>query len=98
MNLFSRHPHVVSDVFVAPSASIIGEVQVNSRSSVWYGSVVRGDLGSVYIGGYTSIQDRAVVQTVGKVEGLPDSNVRIGDYVVVGTAIAPLNGHNGLHH
>jgi len=69
MNLFNKHPFVDADVFVAPCASVIGSVQVGTRSSVWYGAVVRGDLNEVQIGGYTSIQDRAVVHTAKTVEG-----------------------------
>lgn len=49
------------DVFIAPSASVIGDVNIANASSVWYGAVVRGDVNPVLVGGYTSIQDRAVV-------------------------------------
>lgn len=42
MNIFDKVPNVDKDAFVAPSASIIGDVEVGSRSSVWYGCVLRG--------------------------------------------------------
>lgn len=44
MNLYDKTPLVDKDVFVAPSASIIGDVQVGSASSIWYGCVLRGNL------------------------------------------------------
>ena len=42
MNLFDKVPAVDKDAFVAPSASIIGDVQVGRGSSIWYGCVLRG--------------------------------------------------------
>lgn len=42
MNVFDKAPVVDKDAFVAPSASIIGDVQVGRGSSVWYGCVLRG--------------------------------------------------------
>lgn len=42
MNVFDKAPVVDKDAFVAPSASIIGDVQVGRGSSIWYGCVLRG--------------------------------------------------------
>lgn len=42
MNIFDKAPAVDKDAFVAPSASIIGDVQVGRGSSIWYGCVLRG--------------------------------------------------------
>ena len=42
MNLFDKVPRVPQDAFVAPNATLIGDVTVGSRSSVWYGAVLRG--------------------------------------------------------
>lgn len=44
MNVFDKAPYVDKDAFVAPSASIIGDVQVGRGSSIWYGCVLRGKL------------------------------------------------------
>lgn len=43
MNLFDKKPALGSDVFVAPSAAVIGDVKLGSKSSVFYGSVLRGE-------------------------------------------------------
>lgn len=42
MNIFDKAPVVDKDAFVAPSASVIGDVQVGRGSSIWYGCVLRG--------------------------------------------------------
>lgn len=42
MHLAEKRPVVASDVFVAPSATVVGEVRVKDRASVWYNAVVRG--------------------------------------------------------
>ncbi|KAH7520011.1 hypothetical protein FEM48_Zijuj08G0098400 [Ziziphus jujuba var. spinosa] len=84
MNVFDKAPVVDKDVFVAPSASIIGDVQVGRGSSIWYGCVLRGDVNSINIGAGTNIQDNSLVHVAksnlsGKV--LPTI---IGDNVTVG--------------
>lgn len=43
MNVYDKAPTVDKDAFVAPSASIIGDVQVGAGSSIWYGCVLRGN-------------------------------------------------------
>ncbi|GAA0170577.1 hypothetical protein Leryth_014692 [Lithospermum erythrorhizon] len=84
MNIFDKAPVVDKNAFVAPSASIIGEVQVGPKSSIWYGCVLRGDVNSISVGSGTNIQDNALVHVAksnlsGKV--LPTI---IGDNVTVG--------------
>lgn len=87
MHLFDKHPLIVPDVFIAPSASVVGDVRINTGSSVFYGSVLRGDLAAIEIGAHTCVQDRVVITTSADVEGAPDSNCRIGDFVVIGMSM-----------
>lgn len=42
LNLVSRKPEVGADVFVAPSAAVVGSVTLADKASVWYGTVLRG--------------------------------------------------------
>ncbi|KAL0332902.1 UNVERIFIED_CONTAM: Gamma carbonic anhydrase 1, mitochondrial [Sesamum calycinum] len=84
MNVFDKVPMVDKDAFVAPSASILGDVHVGRGSSIWYGCVLRGDVNSISIGSGTNIQDNSLVHVAksnlsGKV--LP---ILIGDNVTVG--------------
>jgi len=67
--------------FIAPSASVIGNVTIGEHSSVWYGATVRGDVNTVHIGSKTSVGDRAVVH-VAKIQG--DHPTKIGDNVTIG--------------
>jgi carbonic anhydrase/acetyltransferase-like protein (isoleucine patch superfamily) len=84
--LFDKKPVLGAGVFVAPSAAVVGEVQILDGASIWYGVVVRGDKGLVKIGTKTNVQDRAVISTVSNhllKSGYPAS-VTIGDHVTIG--------------
>ncbi len=71
-------PHTA---FVAPNASVIGDVSLGQNSSVWYGATVRGDVHKITIGENTAIMDRAVIH-VAKIQG--DFPSIIGNHVTVG--------------
>ncbi len=64
--------------FIAPTAQIMGDVTIGEDSSIWYGTVVRGDESSIRIGRGSNIQDNSVVHT-DVVYG-----VSIGDHVTIG--------------
>lgn len=61
MNLKLDKPIISSDVFLAPNASLIGNVEVHPSSSVWYGAVVRADTAPISLAERCSVGDRAVV-------------------------------------
>ncbi|CAN7126043.1 unnamed protein product [Brassica rapa subsp. narinosa] len=61
MNVFDKAPLVDKDAFVAPSASIIGNVHLGPGSSIWYGCVLRGDANTITVGAGTNIQDNSLV-------------------------------------
>jgi carbonic anhydrase/acetyltransferase-like protein (isoleucine patch superfamily) len=72
-------PKLHPDVWVAPNATIIGDVEIGEGSSVWFGAVIRGDVYPIRIGARTNIQDNAVVHvTNGR------AATAIGDDVTVG--------------
>ncbi len=55
---FGGHtPRIGRDVFLAPNATIIGNVEIADGASVWFGAVVRGDIGPIRIGPRTNVQD-----------------------------------------
>ncbi|KAI3785573.1 hypothetical protein L1987_44695 [Smallanthus sonchifolius] len=84
MNVYDKAPVVAKDAFVAPSASIIGDVQVGAGSSIWYGCVMRGDVNSISIGSGTNIQDHSLVHVAkSNLPGKVHPTV-IGDNVTVG--------------
>ncbi len=69
-------PRIHPTAFVSEAAYVIGDVEIGEGSSIWPGTVVRGDMGRIVIGKYTCIQDNSVVHC--------DTDARIGDYVVMG--------------
>src|SRR6185295_14746553 len=56
-----KRPRVADDVFLAPTAVLIGDVTVESGASIWFGAVLRGDFGTIVIGPGANVQDNAVI-------------------------------------
>lgn len=73
-----KTPTIAADCFVAENASIIGNVTLGAKSSVWFGAVIRGDEDSITVGDGTSVQDNAVLHCD---EGHP---ITIGNSVTIG--------------
>ncbi len=71
-------------VWIAPSATVIGQVHLRQYSNIWWGAVLRGDYDSICVGEATNVQDNCVIHTDA---GYP---VTIGDRVTV--------GHNAVVH
>ena len=72
-------PQIASTAYIAPSADIIGDVKIGGDSSVWFGTVIRGDVHFIRIGTRTSIQDISMLHVTRKTHPLI-----IGDEVTVG--------------
>ena len=88
MTFLGLSPFVTNDTFIAPNASVIGEVTNWDQSSVWYGAVVRADSSHpITIGFNSSIGEGSVVSTLRKngslKTGFPPV-CHIGHYVTVG--------------
>lgn len=78
-------PHLADGVFVHDSAYIIGDVVVGARSSIWCGTVIRGDVNRIRIGAETNIQDLSVLHVSHKSTARPEgAPLQIGDRVTVG--------------
>lgn len=98
-----KRPKIAPSAFVAPTAVLIGDVEVGEESSIWFGAVLRGDNGPIRIGARTSIQDNAVVHvserggtfvgddvTVGHCAVMEDC--RIERHALIGSNAVLLNG------
>lgn len=72
-------PVVPASAFVAPTAVVVGDVVLGEDASVWYGCVVRGDVGPIRIGARTNIQDGCILHTTRGRGAL-----QIGDEVTAG--------------
>jgi carbonic anhydrase/acetyltransferase-like protein (isoleucine patch superfamily) len=71
-------PTIGEDVFLAPTAVLVGDVRVGDRANIWFGTVLRGDVSHIAIGPNCSIQDTAVIHCA------TDLPTVIGSDVVVG--------------
>ena len=71
-------PQIDPTAFVAPTATVIGDVVLAEESSVWFGAVLRGDNDTIRVGPRTNIQDQAILHVD------PDVPVTIGADVTVG--------------
>lgn len=83
-DFMSKKPRVSKNVFLHPTAYIIGDVEIGEMSSVWHYVVIRGDNDSISIGKESNIQENSTIHTD------PGFKVEIGDKVTV--------GHNAVIH
>jgi carbonic anhydrase/acetyltransferase-like protein (isoleucine patch superfamily) len=69
--------------FIAPTASVMGEVTLGQEASVWYGAVLRGDMAPIVIGGQTNIQDGSIVHVDEGVPCVVGRRVGVGHRVIL---------------
>jgi gamma-carbonic anhydrase len=72
------NPTISDDVYVAPNATILGQVSIRSGSSVWFQSVIRADINEIRIGEKTNIQDGSILHVADRY------GLTIGDQVCCG--------------
>lgn len=75
-------PVVERRAYIAPTAALVGDVEVGEQSSIWFGAVLRGDVMPIRIGRRTSIQDNSVVHATHDLLA-----TRVGDDVTVGHCV-----------
>ena len=78
-----RAPKVHPSAFVAPTAVLIGDVEVGPESSIWFGAVLRGDNGPIRVGARTSIQDNAVLHVSEHGTTIVEDDVTVGHCAVM---------------
>jgi carbonic anhydrase/acetyltransferase-like protein (isoleucine patch superfamily) len=79
-----REPRVDEAAFVAPTATVIGDVTLGAGASVWYGAVVRGDVERITVGAHSNVQDNCTLHAD------PGFPVSVGERVSI--------GHNAVVH
>ena len=76
------HPEIDKSVFLAPGVKIIGDVKIGKDSSIWYNTIIRGDVHYIKIGDMTNVQDMCMLHvTNGKYP------LNIGDKVTIGHSV-----------
>ncbi len=56
-------PRIAADVYIAPTACVIGDVTIGAGSSVWFNAVLRGDMAAITLGEGCNVQDNCVIHT-----------------------------------
>ncbi len=84
-------PRVAQSAYLAETAVLVGDVEVGEGASVWYGAVLRGDMGQIRVGARTNIQDLAMVHmTEGMSHALIGEDVTVGHSAIIhGATIGP---------
>ncbi|RKX33590.1 MAG: gamma carbonic anhydrase family protein [Verrucomicrobia bacterium] len=81
LNTFlGKDPTIDPTAYVAPGATVIGDVRIGARASIWPGAVARGDINYIEIGEASNVQDGTIVHLA------DDYPVIIGKYVTIGHA------------
>lgn len=78
-------PQFGENCFIAPNATVVGDVKMGDDCSIWFNAVVRGDVNSIRIGNKVNIQDGAVIHCT-----YQKTKVELGDHVSI--------GHNAIVH
>lgn len=77
-------PQIPEDCFVAPNATIVGDVKMGEGCSIWFNAVVRGDVNSIAMGNKVNVQDGACIHcTYEKTKTVIGNNVSIGHNAIV---------------
>lgn len=77
-------PAVDPTAYIAENTAIVGNVDIGSQSSIWYGVSIRGDINSVKIGNRTNIQDNSVVHVDSRADDPNYGKTLIGNGVTIG--------------
>src|SRR2546428_591235 len=86
-----KTPQVARDAFIAPTAILIGDVTVRSGASVWFGTVLRGDMDRIDIGERSNVQDNSTVHTDEGEPTIVGTDVTIGHMALVHSSIVERN-------
>jgi carbonic anhydrase/acetyltransferase-like protein (isoleucine patch superfamily) len=79
----NKTPRISETAFIAPDATIIGDVEIGKDASVWFGSILRGDVNHIRIGDRTNIQDGTIIHVSSK-----DHPTILEDNITVGHRVA----------
>lgn len=90
--LQDKTPVIGQGSFVAPTAAVIGDVQMGQNCSIWYSAVLRGDVNRIRLGNRVNVQDCSCLHT-----SLGDCDIRVADDVTIGHNVCLHGAHVGSH-
>ncbi len=74
----NQKPRVTEAAFIASNATLLGDIELGAKSSIWYGAILRADINSIRIGPGTNLQDGVIVHLA------DDAGVTVGEFTTVG--------------
>jgi carbonic anhydrase/acetyltransferase-like protein (isoleucine patch superfamily) len=78
-----KTPRIHPTAFIAPTAVVLGDVEIGEYASIWYGAVLRGDLDPIRVGARTNVQDNSVLHTGLNEPCIIEEEVTIGHSAIV---------------
>ena len=76
--LGGRRPRVHPDAYIAPTAVLIGDVEIKAGASVWFGAVLRGDEAKITVGEGANVQDNAVIHCAEDLPTVIENDASVG--------------------
>ncbi len=73
-----RQPRIADTAFIAPNATLLGDVTIGAHASVWYGAVLRGDINRIVVGDRSNVQDGSVLHLSAEHGCLIGEDVTVG--------------------
>ncbi|MSQ37523.1 MAG: gamma carbonic anhydrase family protein, partial [Chloroflexi bacterium] len=86
-----KRPKVAPDAWIAPTAVLIGDVTVKSGASIWWGSVLRGDMDRIEIGERSNVQDNCTIHVDKNEPTIIGPDVTVGHMALVHSAVVEAN-------
>lgn len=84
MQVDGKYPETGSNCFIAPNATLVGDIIIGNDCSIWFNAVLRGDVNSIRMGNKVNIQDGAVIHcTFKKTKTIIGNNVSVGHNAIV---------------
>ncbi|MEO8285497.1 MAG: gamma carbonic anhydrase family protein [Chloroflexota bacterium] len=82
-----KRPKIGKDCYIAPTASLIGDVEIGDGASVWFGCVLRGDVSPIVVGKRSNIQDNTVIHGENNCPTIIGDDVTVGHSAIIHAAI-----------
>ena len=82
-DVLTQTPTIHDSCFVAPNATVIGNVEIHQDASIWYNAVLRGDINQIVVGERSNIQDACVLHMENDVPCIIDNDVTVGHKAIL---------------
>jgi len=79
----NKEPVIHENTFIAPNATIIGDVTIGEGTNIWFGAILRADWGIIKIGKNTSIQENVTIHIEAGSEAIIGDNCIIGHHAMI---------------